>query len=167
MRISVWIFSVAVATLIAGGCNRRPDAEENVRKALDQANLHVDVDINDEANIVHLSGTVDTIADRTRAEEVARAAVGTSGQVLNELTVTTLADRTADDPDSRLRDALDQLVDADPVLRERDVNFEVRNGDVAITGEVRTAEEKTRTARIAKAVHGVKEVTNRLEIRPE
>jgi len=100
MRVSVWIVSVVAGAAIVAGCDRRLETEDNVRKALDQANLRVDVDMDDDTNIVHLSGTVETLADRTRAEEAASAAIGTSGaQVLNELTVTTLAAETENGPD--------------------------------------------------------------------
>ena len=152
---------------VASGCHTRPDTEANVRQALDQANIHVDVDVDDEANVVHLSGTVETVADRTRAEEVAKAAVGTSGQILNELTVTSLEDTTPDDPDGQLREALDRAIDEDRVLRERDVNVAVKNGVVSISGEVRSAEEKNRVGQIVKKVSGTKDVTNALQISPE
>jgi osmotically-inducible protein OsmY len=151
----------------AAACHTRPDTEENVRKALDEANIHVDVNVDDEANVVHLSGTVETIADRTRAEEVARAAIGTSGQVLNELTVTSLEGTTPDDPDGQLREALDHAIDEDRVLRERDVNIAVRNGVVSITGEVRSADEKNRAERLVRKAAGAKDVTNALQISPE
>ena len=120
------------------GCGRAPDTEENVRKALDQANMQVvQVEVDDDANIVHLKGTVETSGDRTRAEEVASAAVGTTGRVLNELTVKGLNDETADDLDDDIDDALDRTVDNDPVLKERDIEFDVANGMVTINGEVR------------------------------
>ena len=167
IRVAACLFSVLLGTAIACGCHSRPDTEENVRKALGEANLHVDVAVDDEGNVVHLSGTVETIADRTRAEEVARAAIGTSGQVLNELTVTSLEDTTADDPDGQLREALDRAIDEDRVLRERDVNVAVRNGVVSITGEVRSAGEKDRVGRIVKKIAGTKDVTNALQISPE
>jgi osmotically-inducible protein OsmY len=66
-----------------------------------------------------------------------------------------------------ITDALDQMLDADPVLRERDVNLEVNNGTVSIAGEVRTADEKNRVDRIVRAAPGVKDVVNDLQIRPE
>jgi osmotically-inducible protein OsmY len=125
------------------------------------------VAVDDNENIVHLKGVVPTMADRLRAEEVAGAAVGTSGQVLNELMVAGLNDRTADDLDGKIQDVLDETLDADPVLTERDVNFEVHNGMVAIKGAVRTADEKNRVGQVAKAAPGVKDVANGLEIRPE
>jgi osmotically-inducible protein OsmY len=164
------IFSSAVlaACLTAAACGGRVDHKENVEKALEQANLRkVAVDVDTDANIVHLKGSVDSMSDRTRAEEVAAAAVGTSGRVLNELTVEGLNTGTAGDFDDQIADTLDRMVDNDPVLRERDINFDVSNGAVTITGEVRSAEEKSKVEAIVKAAPGVKDFANALEIHPE
>jgi osmotically-inducible protein OsmY len=160
-----YVVLTAVAA-VGIGCGRGPDTEENVRKALDQANMQaVQVDVDDNANIVHLKGTVETISDRTRAEEVASATVGTTGRVLNELTVKGLNDQTAGDLDDEVHDALNRTVDNDPVLKERDIDFRVSNGMVTITGEVASADEKTRVEQLAKAAPGVKDVANGLEIK--
>jgi osmotically-inducible protein OsmY len=158
---------VLVAVAAVGiGCGRAPDTEENVRKALDQANMQaVQVEVDDNASIVHLKGTVETIGDRTRAEEVASATVGTTGRVLNELTVKGLNDQTAGDLDDEIDDALNRTMDNDPVLKERDVDFRVTNGMVTITGEVASADEKTRVEQLAKGAPGVKDVANGLEIK--
>ena len=148
------------------GCGRAPDTEENVRKALDQANMQVvQVEVDDDANIVHLKGTVETIGDRTRAEEVASATVGTTGRVLNELTVKGINDQTAGDLDDEINDALNRTMDNDPVLKERDIDFRVSNGMVTITGEVASVDEKTKVEQLAKAAPGVKDVANGLEIK--
>jgi hyperosmotically inducible protein len=164
---SVFLASMALAS-VAMACNRGPDTEDNVRKALNQANIRtVEVDVDREANIVHLQGTVGTMADRTRANEIATAVVGTSGRVLNELTVEGLTNRSADDFDGQITDRLDEMLDNDPVLRERDVNIQVTNGMVAITGEVRTAEEKNTVEHIVRTAPGVKDVANGLQIRAE
>jgi osmotically-inducible protein OsmY len=163
-------FSSAVlfASVLAIGCGGRVDHKENVEKALTQANLeHVAVDVDDDANIVHLKGTVPSMSDRTRAEEVAAAAVGTSGRVLNELTVEGLNSDTADDLDDDIHDTLDRMVDNDPVLKERDINFDVSNGIVTVKGEVRNADEKNKVGQIVKAAPGVKDFANALEIRSE
>jgi osmotically-inducible protein OsmY len=160
--------AVLVACVFAVGCGGRADHKENVEKALTQANLeHVAVDVDDDANIVHLKGTVGSMSDRTRAEEVASAAVGTSGRVLNELTVEGLNAGAADDLDGDIQDALDRMIDNDPVLKERDINFQVSNGAVTVKGEVRNAEEKNKVGQIVKAAPGVKDFANALEIRPE
>jgi osmotically-inducible protein OsmY len=160
-----WVSLLATVAAMTAGC-RAPDTEENVRKALDQANMQiVQVEVDDDANIVHLKGTVDTTADRTRAQEVASAAVGTTGRVLNELTVKGLNDETADDLDDDIHSTLNRTIDKDPVLKERDIDFEVANGMVTIKGEVASAEEKTRVEQLAKAAPGVKDVANGLEIK--
>ena len=154
------------ALISAVGCNRGADTEENVRRALDQANMQVvEVQVDDDASVVHLKGTVDTMGERTRAQEVASAAVGTTGRVLNELTVKGLTDQTADDFDDDIEDKLDRTVDNDPVLKERDIEFDVVNGMVTIRGEVASAGEKAQAEQLAKAAPGVKDVANALEIK--
>jgi len=161
-----WLSVLAVAAAVGVACDRAPETEENVRKALDQANMQVvQVEVDDDANIVHLKGTVDTMGERTRAEEVASAAVGTTGRVLNELTVKGLNDDTADDLDDDIDDTLNRTLNNDPVLKERDIEFDVVNGMVTITGEVASAGEKAQVEQLAKAAPGVKDVANGLEIK--
>jgi hyperosmotically inducible periplasmic protein len=162
------LFSLLAIAALVGGCSPAPDTQENVRQALDQANMQVvEVEVDDQANIVHLKGTVDTLGDRTRAEEVASAAVGTTGRVLNELTVKGLNDETAGDLDDDIDDTLNRTVESDPVLKERDIDFEVVNGMVTIKGEVASAGEKAQVEQLAKAAPGVKDVANGLEIKAE
>ena len=159
-----------LCALVCGGlavaCGRNTDTKANVQDALKQANNDkVEVDVDRESNIVHLKGTVDTMTDRTRAEEVANAAVGTSGRVLNELTVEGLNAETADDLDDQIEDGLDRMLDNDPVLKERDIHFEVNNGMVTIKGEVRSVDEKRRVGQMVAAAPGVKDVANGLAVR--
>jgi len=168
MKLAAITSAVLLACALAVACSGRENTRKNVSKALDQANLsHVAVDVDSEANVVHLKGTVGSTADKTRAEEVANAAVGTTGRVLNELTVEGLNTDTADDLDDDIRDTLDRMVDKDPVLKERDINFEVANGVVTVKGEVRSAQEKNRVTEIVKAAPGVKDFANALEIKVE
>jgi osmotically-inducible protein OsmY len=163
-----WLVALVVAACAGTGCHRGPDVEGNVRKALDQANMQeVAVKVDGESSIVHLKGTVGSMAVRSRAQEVADAVVGTSGRVLNELTVKGLNDTTADDLDGQIRRGLDKMIDNDPALNQRDVSFEVANGMVTVNGEVRTVDEKNRVGEMTKAAPGVKDVANGLQIKPE
>jgi osmotically-inducible protein OsmY len=151
---------------LAVTCGRNSNTKANVENALKQANIeHVDVDMDRNSNIVHLTGTVGTMSDRTRAGEIANAAVGTSGRVMNELTVRALNGGNPDDLDDELEDRLERIVDSDPVLKERDINFEVKGGTVTITGEVRSAEEKDKVGQMVEAAPGVKDVVNQLVVR--
>ena len=163
-----WLAALAVAACAGTGCQSGPDVEGNVRKALDQANMQeVAVKVDGASSIVHLKGTVGSMAVRSRAQEVADAVVGTSGRVLNELTVKGLNDTTADDLDGQIRRGLDKMIDNDPALNQRDVNFEVANGMVTVNGEVRTVDEKNRVGEMTKAAPGVKDIANGLQINPE
>ena len=164
MKLNVWV-AIGAAACLGAACNRGPDYEGNVRKALDQANMQqVEVKVDGDEHIVHLRGTVGSMADRSRAQEVADAVVGTSGRVLNELTIKGLNDKTAGALDGDIKSNLDKMIDNDPTLKERDVNFDVVNGMVTIKGDVRTADEKNRVGDMTKAAPGVKDVANGLQI---
>ena len=158
--------ALVFALVGAVGCSRAPDTEERLRQALDQANMQaVTAEFDGGTNVVHLKGAVENIAERTRAGEVAEAVVGTSGQVLNEVTVRGLNDETAGALDDDIEDTLDRTIDRDPVLKERDVTFDVANGMVVVKGWVRSAAERMRVEELAKAAPGVKDVANALEIK--
>jgi osmotically-inducible protein OsmY len=166
MKFRVCAMAVAAACL-GLSCHRDPETKDTVRKALDQANMQqVDIKVDNDEHIVHLKGVVGSMAERSRAEEVADAVVGTSGRVLNELTIKGLNDTTADDLDGDIQKHLDRMIDNDPTLKQRDINFEVANGMVTIKGEVRSADEKNRVGDITKAGPGVKDVANGLQIEP-
>ncbi|HEY7290685.1 MAG TPA: BON domain-containing protein [Vicinamibacterales bacterium] len=169
MRFITKLGSACCLTLalgVVGACNRAPDPSDQVSKALKNASLdNVKVDWDKDARIAHLKGTVDQATDRQRAEDVAQAAVGTSGRVLNEVTVKNVNERTADDLDSGIKKFLKDSVDKDKMLSQRDINFDVNNGVVTIKGDVRTAAEKTRVSEIAREAPGVKNVANALEIK--
>src|SRR4249919_442516 len=152
MRFKQWMAVAVAAASIGVGCHHGPDTKGNLRKALDQGNMQqVDVKVDDNEGIVHLKGTVGSMAERSRAQEVADAVVGTTGHVLNELTVKGLNDASAGDFDRDIQ----KMIDNDPTLKQRDINVEVVNGMVTIKGEVRRADEKTRAGEIARAAPGV------------
>jgi osmotically-inducible protein OsmY len=168
LKHSSLAFIFAIALGLAACANNVPDPTDSAEKALQEANLDdVEVDWDSEARVAHLKGTVDSPADRSRAEEVATAAVGTTGKVVNEVTVAGLNDKTADDLDGRIRSELKRMVGDDPTLRDRNIDFEVNNGAVTVKGDVRTAAEKNRVSEIVKAAPGVKDTANALEIKPE
>ena len=167
MNLKVCLCGTLALAWLGAGCHRGPDTSGNLRKALDQANMQqVNVKVDDDEHIVHLKGTVNSMADRSRAQEVADAVVGTSGRVLNELTVKGLNDKTAGSLDDDIKGALDKMIDNDATLKQRDINFDVVNGMVTVKGDVRSADEKNRVTDMAKAAPGVKDVANGLQIEP-
>jgi osmotically-inducible protein OsmY len=164
--------TLASVFLVAGAisaCNRGPDPGEQVRDALKAAAIDdVNVNYDRDSKAVHLRGSVDSAAVKQRAEQVATKAVGTSGNVLNEITVAnTVAEKRADDLDGTIRSRLNDMVGNDPTLKDRKVNFDVNNGAVEIKGSVASAAEKTRVGEMAKGMAGVKDMANGLEVRPD
>jgi osmotically-inducible protein OsmY len=169
---SVFRASAVCAALLSStlllACNRQPDVKDQVDRSLKQAKLDdVNVDYDKNAHVVHLKGSVDTPAERQRAEEVATSAVGTAGTVLNELTVKGMNDKTADNQDGQIKDHLKEMVGNDQVLRDRNVDFDVNNGVVTVSGDVRTAAEKTKVSEMVKSASGVKDFANELEVKPK
>jgi len=169
MRIRGGILALCLAAGVGvGACNRGPDPSDAASKALKNANLNdVKVDWDRDAHVAHLKGTVDRPVDRERAEQITKGAVGTSGRVLNEVTIKDVNDKSADDLDGRIRTDLKKMMNDDPTLRDRDINFDVNNGAVTVKGEVRTASEKARVSEMVRATPGVRDMANSLEIKPQ
>jgi hyperosmotically inducible periplasmic protein len=164
------IQAAALSALLVGAplsyaCNRAPDVKGEVQQSLKQANIDdVNVDYDKNEKVVHLKGSVDSAAERQRAEDVATQAVGTSGKVLNELTIEDVNEKTADNMDGQIRDRLSEAVDRDTTLKDRSINFDVNNGVVTVKGTVRSQAEKNRVDEIVKNAPGVKDFANGLEI---
>jgi osmotically-inducible protein OsmY len=161
------VFGLALG---AGACNTNnaPDPSARAKQALEDANIKdVKVDWDKDARVAHLKGTVDSSVERERAEKVADSAVGTSGKVLNEITVQGMNEKHADDLDGRIRDDLKAMLNRDQVLRDRDINFDVNNGVVTVKGDVRTPAEKQKVSEYVKSAPGVKDFANALEIKPK
>jgi osmotically-inducible protein OsmY len=161
------VLSLSAVLAVCAGCNTGPNPSEDILKALKAASLNdVTVEWDSSARIAHLRGTVDTPTDRQRANEIAGATVGTTGKVLNEVTIKGLNDTTAGKLDGDIKSQLKKMRDSDPVLRNRDIDFEVNNGVVTVKGEVRTADEKNKATELVRAAPGVKDMANALEIKP-
>jgi osmotically-inducible protein OsmY len=157
----------ALAAVLAA-CHTGPNPTDEVNKALKQANLNeVSVDWDSGARVAHLRGRVDQPTDRQRAEDVAAAAVGTTGKVLNEVTIKGMTEKTAGDLDDDIKSTLKKMVDNDPVLRDRSVKFEVNNGAVTVKGDVQTADEKAKLTQLVHAAPGVKDFVNAVDIKPK
>lgn len=159
--------SICLAVMLAGtACSKGPDPTEKTNAALKNAHLD-DVKLNwdSDAHVGHLRGAVDQPTDRQRAEEVASAAVGTTGKLLNEVTIKGVNDTNADDLDGQIRSHLKDMIDKDPELHDRRVKFEVNNGVVTVKGSVKTAAEKNKVTDIVRLAPGVKDYANALEIK--
>jgi osmotically-inducible protein OsmY len=66
--------------------------------------------------------------------------------------------------DREIRRHLNLAISTDDGLKSRDISFIVANGDVSVTGTVRTEEERKKVNELAMSIGGVKSVANGLSI---
>lgn len=141
------------------------DAADRVTKALDEAKVEgVNVDYDRNARVVHLKGRVDSAEQKARVEEIAETAVGTSGTVMNELTVEGMDEDRLDSVDDQIKNRLNDSIQTHPELSDQPIDFYVNNGVVTITGEVKTAAQKAEIGRIVKETPGVQDFANELRV---
>jgi osmotically-inducible protein OsmY len=162
-----WLAAAALATTVAACGPREPDYEQTADEALEGAALDaVDANYDNDARTIHLTGTVQNETDRQRAGDVVAKAVGDGAQIANEVTVAGAHEETADDFDGSLENRLDEAVDAEADLKDRNVDFAVNNGVVTISGSVASATERDKVGELARSQPGVRDVINSLKIEP-
>ena len=150
------------------GCSKpadQPDVEARVNDQLKAGKLDdkVKVDWKKDEQAVHLSGKVDTAAEKARAEELAQKAVGTSGRVVNEVAVDTVDMSKVDDQiEERLGKMFEDRTEWD--FDGKGVSFDSKEGVVTITGHVESDAIRGKIGERAHAVPGVKDVVNDLKV---
>lgn len=159
---------LTAGAIVATSCGRgEPDFEDLADRALDGAGLSAaDADYDDDAKVVHVTGTVASEFDRQRAGDVVSAAVAGGAQVANEVTVEGGHAETANDLDSGIETRLENVVELDASLKEHSITFDAANGIVTITGRVPSVSAKDRVTTLARAEPGVRDVVNSLEVGP-
>jgi osmotically-inducible protein OsmY len=174
MRQLVKVLSLAVllgASPFTLACDRQadnPDYEARVNEQLKTAQLDNKVDVDWKANekTLHLTGEVETAADKARAEELAQQVVGTTGRVVNEVKVEGEEYGQVDD---RIEEQLGRMFEdrTEWDFDGRGVTFNAEQGVVTITGTVESEATKNKIAERARATQGVKDVVNNLEVDPK
>jgi hyperosmotically inducible periplasmic protein len=167
MKLALGCVAAAVMIATAACGPRTPDYEKTADNALSSAALDkVDADYDKDAKTIHLKGTVNTENERQRATDVVQKAVGGGAQTANEVTVANNDEKTADDFDGALETRLKELVDKEADLKGENIDFNVNNGVVTITGSVKSAAERDHVGDLARSQPGVKDVVNSLEAKP-
>ena len=70
------------------------------------------------------------------------------------------------DDDRHLRRHINRAIAEDPGLRDREISFVVRRGDLSVTGTVRSEAERRRINDLAMGIEGVRSVANALRVLP-
>ncbi len=135
---------------------------------------NINVDTKD--GVVTLAGTVETEAQRAQAEAIARNTDGVK-DVREQLQVQPAAAK----PDAGTARPLPNVVDTDAWIttkvrsrfftdihvKNMNVDVATNSGVVTLTGEVQNAEARTTAEALARQVDGVKQVTNKLTVKPQ
>jgi osmotically-inducible protein OsmY len=117
------------------------------------------IDVVTTDGIVTLSGSVDNILAKERAERIAKTVKGVRA-VVNEIHVNPPMQRT----DRQIREDVEQALLVDPATDSYEVNVQVNENVVTLSGKVESWQEKDLCEIVAKGVKGVEGVDNKLLI---
>ena len=107
---------------------------------------------------VTLSGRTDNILTKERAAKIAESVMGVLA-VNNNIEVTKALRN-----DAKIKDDIITALANNPATDAFEVNTEVNNGNVVLSGQVQSWQEKELCRRIAESVRGVRDVTNNIKI---
>jgi len=116
------------------------------------------IDVRTKDGIVTLSGPVENLLARERAPEIAATIKGVRS-VINFIDVLSIIRS-----DAQIRSDVEQALLDDPATDLFEINIEVRNGAVTLSGKVDSWQEKQLCLLVAKGVIGVKEVKSKIQV---
>ena len=130
-----------------------------------------DIDVDTNAGVVTLTGTVRTAAGHARAVAIAKATDGVKN-VSDKLRVVADTDKPAATTGKTGRTMNDGWIKSkiysqflgEDALEHSDIDVHVKNGVVTLTGTVAAAAGRTRALAIAKSTDGVKDVKDTLKV---
>jgi len=121
------------------------------------------IDVETKGGIVKLSGTVDNILANERSVEIAKSTRGVRA-VIDMINVDVI-----DKEDKEIHREIVKALEQDPAVEHQDIDVQVMDGFVIISGTVDSYTEKHRAWRVTKGVKGVTGVRNNVyvERKPE
>ena len=122
-----------------------------------------DIDVDTVNGVVYLTGFVDSVAERERAEAIAHAVTGVVG-VRNDLRVGSRSvGQVLDDKNLGVR--IKTKLIAEPGIRSLNVDVDVYRGVVHLTGAVESAAQKTKVLELARSTPGTVRIVDNLQIK--
>lgn len=107
---------------------------------------------------VTLTGTVNNLLAKRRAEQIARSTVGVVS-VQNDIVV-----KRSDRADREIKRDIQAAYQKDPAADTYEIAIDVRNGTVTVSGTVDSRAEKQLAGEVAAGVRGVTEVVNDVDV---
>lgn len=162
------VLTVGALSGCSGASSKSPDVSEAIRKNLDQSGLK-DVTVSEDVDkgVVTLGGRVGYDADKAQAESIAKTSAG-SQVVANEIGV--VPPENEDDAkkaNSDLDKGIEKNLEAAFILAKlnKDVDCDVKNGVVKLTGEVNSQARRKLAESIASNVPNVQQVVNEVDVK--
>jgi len=166
----------ALASLLlalAIGCTSNkantPDVKDQVSKALDNAGYKdLKVSVNNDKQLVTLTGDVKTQEDKDKAAGLAKDAAG-AYVISNEIGVRPEGvESDAKKIDSNVDDAIEKDFKAVIIahrLENQHIRFDAKNGVLTLKGDVDTPALRTQAEKLAATVPNVQQVVNELDVK--
>ncbi len=117
------------------------------------------IDVNTEDGIVTLNGRVSNILAKERAARIAGIVKGVRA-VVNRIEVDPIKSLT----DQEIRNDVKEALLTDPATDSYEIDVQVRNGIVTLSGRVDSWQEKNLCETVAKGVIGVKGTNNEIQV---
>ncbi|HEX4606508.1 MAG TPA: BON domain-containing protein [Candidatus Angelobacter sp.] len=174
MRVKTMMATLAALLLSAAiGCSSNkastPDVKDQVAKALDNAGYKdVKVAVNNDKQLVTLTGDVKTQEDKNRAEELAKS-MATGFVISDEIGVRPEGDESAAKKiDSNVDDAIEKDFKAVIIanrMEKQNIRFDAKNGVLTLKGDVDNARQREQVEKLAASVPNVQQVVNELDVK--
>jgi osmotically-inducible protein OsmY len=161
--IVTMILSLALLTLNSGAEQSVHDYEIthalNRELIVDDEIAANNIDVMTKDGIVTLSGEIEHLLAKERAQQLAEATVGVRA-IVNLIAVDPPAEYEDENVARRIRDAWRN----DPATESYELDAQVDDGMATLTGTTSSYTEKFLSESVAKGVRGVKGITNRIEV---
>jgi hyperosmotically inducible periplasmic protein len=166
---SIFVVFLMGLLLSVAGCTQRRSEADNVKKALEQADLK-GVTVTDDAdkNTVTLGGTLHSDEAKAKAGDVAKSAAP-DRQIANEISVPPVgAESQSKAIESNLDDGIEHDYKAALLSKRMDklsIHYNAKNGVLTLSGNVHNQGQRTEAEELASKVPNVQQVVNQLEVR--
>ncbi|MBD3320430.1 MAG: BON domain-containing protein [Chitinivibrionales bacterium] len=165
--ISLLLVTVGMSFCEVRGQSAGEDIEDSIiRRAIESdfmwdegVDAHL-IDVTSRDGIVILSGYVDNLLARDRAEQIAETVRGVRG-IINTIEI-----RPVERSDILIRNSLTNAIAFDPALEKSDISLEVTAGRVTLQGTVDSYTERALAYQVAKGVAGITEINNTIRVVP-
>jgi len=174
MRVkTLWAVLASLLLALAVGCSSNkantPDVKDQVAKALDNAGYKdLKVDVNNDKQLVTLTGDVKTQEAKAKAEDIAKTAAG--GYVVSdEIGVRPEGvEGAARKIDSNVDTAIEKDFKAVIIahrLEKQHIRYDAKNGVLTLKGDVDTPGLRDQVEKLAAGVPNVQQVVNELDVK--